>query len=367
MKDIRLMNPAAWTNAIIYCKSVNVCGIKVISRVNDNGDGLNFDGCQDVTVSNCIFDNSDDSICLQASSKEYPCRNITITNCIMTSKWAAIRIGLLSIGDFYDVTVDNCVFHDVTDAGLKIQMNEGGRMENFVFSNLVMKEVTRAVLMTFNNFTVFVDGPTKSAPMQSMKNFSFNNFRVETKLIRKDDVKPLILITGLPGHNIENLTFSNISMTGPGGGTVSDGNLRSIPELDGIRPEFFQFGKVVPAYGVYARHVKGLHMDNIFMNVETPDKRPPMIFDDVEDLELSACKAFVSPDTVSMIRLQNVRNAWIYNCKPLAANEVFLQVEGGRSSGILLTNCNLQLVKKSFTCDNGASEKIIKARNNIVR
>ena len=69
----------------------------------------------------------------------------------MSSHWAGMRIGMLSIGDFYDVTVDNCVFHNITDAALKIQMLEGGRMENFIFSNLIMREVTRAVLMTFNN------------------------------------------------------------------------------------------------------------------------------------------------------------------------------------------------------------------------
>lgn len=365
LQDIELLNPACWTVAMIYCKRINVEGITISSRVNGNGDGLDFDGCEYVTINNCVFDTSDDAICLQASSKDYPCRFFTITNCIMSSQWAGIRIGLLSIGDFYNVSVDNCVFHNIVDAGLKIQMNEGGRMENFIFSNLIMKEVTRVVLMTFNNFTVYVDGPDEPAPMQAMKNFMFSNFRVETKSVQKDDVKPLILITGLPGHMIENLTFSNFYMTGPGGGTNSDGKLRSIPELDHIRPEFFQFGKVVPAYGIYARHVKGLYLDNLVMNTETPDSRPAVICDDVIDMELSDSKASVTSDAECMIRLQNVRQAWIRNCQPLGINDAFLQVEGEESSKILLSGNDLRLSKNLFVCKNGATINVVRTLNNI--
>jgi len=67
---------------------------------NDNGDGLDFDGCQGVRVSNSAFDTSDDSICLQTSRPDRPCRDVTISNCIFVSQWAGIRIGLLSRGDF---------------------------------------------------------------------------------------------------------------------------------------------------------------------------------------------------------------------------------------------------------------------------
>jgi len=363
--NVELLNPASWTVAMIYCKRINVQGITISSRVNGNGDGLDFDSCEYVTINNSVFDTSDDSICLQSSSKDYPCRFITITNCIMNSHWAGMRIGMLSIGDFYNVTVDNCVFHNITDAALKIQMNEGGKMENFIFSNLIMKEVTRAVLMTFNNHTVYVDGPAEPAPMQTMKNFMFSNFRVETRSVRKDDVKPLILITGLPGHRIENLTFSNFNMTGPGGGTHSDGKLRSIPELDCIRPEFFQFGKVVPAYGIYARHVKGLTLDNMVMTTETPDSRPAVICDDVIDMAFSDSQASVTSDAECMIRLQNVRRAWIRNCQPLGSNETFLQVEGKESKEILLSGNDLRKCKNSFSCINGAAQDAVTTTNNI--
>ncbi len=67
---------------MLYCEGIVVDGIRVHSRVNANGDGLNVDGCPNVRVSDCTFDTSDDSICLQASRIDHPCRDVVITNCM---------------------------------------------------------------------------------------------------------------------------------------------------------------------------------------------------------------------------------------------------------------------------------------------
>jgi polygalacturonase len=117
VRDVTLVNPASWTSAWLYCEDIVVDGVRIHSRANWNGDGLDFDGCRDVRVSNCAFDTSDDSICLQASRPDRPCRDIVITNCIFVSQWAGVRIGLLSMGDFENVTVSNCVFRDITGRG----------------------------------------------------------------------------------------------------------------------------------------------------------------------------------------------------------------------------------------------------------
>ncbi|MGH8017634.1 MAG: glycosyl hydrolase family 28 protein, partial [Opitutaceae bacterium] len=125
------------------CTDIAIDGIKVLSRANINGDALNFDGCQQVRVSNSTFDNSDDCICLQTSRPDRPCRDIVVSNCHFTSRWAGMRIGLLSRGDFENVTVTNCTFRDIRNSGLKIQMGEGAAMKNMVFTNLVMKNVLK--------------------------------------------------------------------------------------------------------------------------------------------------------------------------------------------------------------------------------
>jgi polygalacturonase len=119
VNNVNIINPASWTSAWLYCDDITVTGVKIQSRVNGNGDGLDFDGCTNVRVTNCSFDNSDDCICLQTSRVDKPCRDILISNCIFSSKWAGMRIGLLSRGDFSSVSVTNCAFRNCNDSGLR--------------------------------------------------------------------------------------------------------------------------------------------------------------------------------------------------------------------------------------------------------
>ena len=71
---------------------------------------------------------------------------------------------------------DNVTLHidNIKDSGLKIQMNEGGEMKNMVFSNLVMENVPRPILMTFCQQRACVDSPRELAPMKAMHHFIFN-------------------------------------------------------------------------------------------------------------------------------------------------------------------------------------------------
>ncbi len=186
LADINIVNPAAWTSAWLYWDDITVTGIKIQSRVNWNGDGLDFDGCTNVRVSNCSFDNSDDCICLQTSRPDKPCRDIVISNCLFSTKWGGIRIGLLSRGDFSSVTVTNCTFRNIDDSGLKIQMNEGGEMKNMIFSNLVMENVPRPVFMTFCQQRACVDSPMELAPMKAMHNFIFQNMIIDNSKLNKN-------------------------------------------------------------------------------------------------------------------------------------------------------------------------------------
>lgn len=282
LRDISIINPAAWTSAWLYCDEIVVDGIRIHSRANGNGDGLDFDGCTNVRVSNSSFDTSDDSICLQASRPDKACKNVVITNCTFTSKWAGMRIGLLSRGDFESVTVSNCTFYDIQDSGLKIQMNEGGTMKNMVFSNLVMKNVPRPVFMTFCQQRACVDVPEEMYPMKYMGDMIFRGIQVDNRELDKNSA---IFITGMPGFAIENLVFSDIQLNFSGGGTKEDAartdlNEYTLDVLDGWWPEFHLVG-TLPASGLYARHVKGLILNNVVINTSNPDARPPVVLEDV--------------------------------------------------------------------------------------
>lgn len=287
LNNITLQNPAAWTSAWLYCDEISVSGIKIKSRINHNGDGLDFDGCTNVRVANCSFDTSDDSICLQTSRPDKPCKDITITNCVFTSKWAAMRIGLASRGDFNSVTVSNCTFHDIQDSGLKIQMNEGGEMKNMSFSNIVMRNVPRPIFMTFCQQRAGVDAPKEMLPMKAMHGFIFDGIIVDN---RELDVNSAIFITGMPKHDITDVQLHNVQMTTAGGGTKEDAK-REIKEytletLGNWWPEFKKVGVPIPASGIYARHINGLYVNNVHLKTVHKDERPAVVLDDVKNYKV---------------------------------------------------------------------------------
>lgn len=287
IEQVKLINPAAWTSAWIYCNEIVVNGIRIESRVNHNGDGLDFDGCTNVRVSNCSFNTSDDSICLQSSSKNKPCKDIVVTNCIFESRWAGMRIGLLSQGDFESVTVTNCTFKNIDDSGLKIQMNEGGEMKNMVFSNLVMKNVPRPIFMTFCQQRAGADTPEELFPMKAMHDFIFSNIITDNTGLDKNSA---ILITGMPGHPIENIILKDIRFLTAGGGNAEDASRQHLNEytpevLQGWWPEFRLIG-TLPASCIFIRHANGVYMDNLILSSKDQDARPPVVFDDVQNQQV---------------------------------------------------------------------------------
>ncbi|ANQ49188.1 glycoside hydrolase family 28 protein [Flammeovirga sp. MY04] len=290
MRNVNLIHPAAWTSAWINCDEIVVEGILIESRVNHNGDGLDFDGCKNVMVSNCSFDTSDDSICLQASDPERGCYDIVINNCIFESKWAGIRIGLLSRGNFERVNVSNCTFKNIQDSGLKIQMNEGGIMKNMTFSNLTMTSVPRPIFLTFCQQRACVDAHEELYPMNYMGDISFENFQIDNSMLDKNSG---IVMTGLPKGMVKNISLNNIQFTISGEGTKEDAEKTNINELTpeimkGWWPEFSLLG-TLPASGIYLRHMENVYVKDIKLTTLKEDQRPPIVSDDVSKLHVDNC------------------------------------------------------------------------------
>ena len=287
LRDLRLVNPAAWATAWLYCSDIVVDGISIRSRANVNGDGLDFDGCHNVRVSNCYFDTSDDSICLQTSKPDAGCRDVVITNCVFVSRWAGLRIGLLSRGDFENVVVTSCTFREIRDAALKIQMCEGGTMRNMSFTSLVMTDVPRPVFMTLCRQRACVDAPPGLAPIGAIENCLFSNMVVDSSMCGKDSA---IIAVGMPEKPLRDLVFRDIRFISGGGG-VKDAR-PELPDLtperlQGAWPEYQSFGKTVPSYGLYVSHVEGLTVESCAFETSETDGRPAVICDDAGQVVIS--------------------------------------------------------------------------------
>ena len=149
---------------------------------------------------------------------------------------------------------------------------------------IVMKNVPRPVFMTFCQQRACVDSPKEMYPMKSMHNFIFSHIIIDNQELDKNSA---IFISGLPGHAIENIMFTDIQMKVSGGGTPADAAKTDVKEftLDILKnwwPEFFLVG-TLPASGFFVRHVDNISLQNVQFELISEDARPLAIFNDVEN------------------------------------------------------------------------------------
>ncbi len=63
----------------------------------------------------------------------------------------------------------------------------------------------------------------------------------------------------------------------------------NVPELADEYPEPCNYG-ILPAYGLYARHVEGLRLKNVTLTAEAPDGRDAVVLDDVRDVRMTGMR-----------------------------------------------------------------------------
>ena len=361
ISKLTLQHAASWCCNLEKCKEMRIEGVHLFNRANQNNDGFDLTYCEDVTISDCHIDCGDDAIAL----KEGGIR-IVVTNCIISTRWAAFRIGPEAHGVFRDIAVSNCVVYDTYGSAIKIQEVEGGVMENISFDNLVMNHVTGPISLRLGGYLGWKNERKESLPIGVLRNIRFSNIQATVA----DNAYPLphevpafpgekkscISVTGVPGYFVENITFSGIRITFPGGGDHDDAH-RIVPELRDHYPEYHMFG-TLPAYGMYLRHAKGITLENVTFDVASPDLRPALVCDDVEDLELANFRAAGNVEE-ALLRLCDARQVYIHGCRPLGDVGLFLSVEGAASRGILLQANDLRRAAKSHALAGGAGESAV--------
>ena len=94
------------------------------------------------------------------------------------------------------------------------------------------------------------------------------------------------MITGIPGHCVENVVLEDVTISYPGGGTEKDAQ-RAVPEDIARYPEQFFFG-VLPAWGAHIRHARNVEFRNVVLKTRTSDARKKIVLDDVEGFSESS-------------------------------------------------------------------------------
>lgn len=211
IEGVTLANlPGGWGYWINDCDRVQVRGAKILANVDyPNNDGLHFNCCRDVTVSDCIVETGDDAIVVRADSTSLPaektCERVVVANCTLRSWANAIRVGWEGDGVIRDCSFSNIAIHD-SSTGICIMLpaatpgtrkdRPGTLVENILFDGIRMSGIyahpIRAVI-----------DPSTGTKVVDIRDIRFANVHA-TGL-------ELPLISGRPGNPLRRFTFSNCS------------------------------------------------------------------------------------------------------------------------------------------------------------
>ena len=305
IQDVTLKNAGAWCAHLIDCEDVLLDHVTIRSTKNPNNDGFDLDGCRRVMIRGCTIDAGDDAVCLK-STLETPCEDIFVQNCILSSTTAAVKLGTSSRSGFRNVVISDCVFRHCRMGAIKLLLVDGGILEQVLIHDIVMddvegpffvrlgdrgKEYDRAEIMNYAE-------PTAEEQKHDRKPGILRDVTMRDCFIRiRTDApdKNCMMITGIPGAQVERLTLDNLDIELPGGWTES---VPAEPAEDAARyPEQWFFG-VLPASVCFMRHAKNVTLKNLRIRRTRPDTRPPFFFKDVK--ELTAKNVTVDGELVEM-------------------------------------------------------------------
>ena len=88
-------------------------------------------------------------------------------------------------------------------------------------------------------------------------------------------------VCGLKESPLENILLKNINLKLYGGVKEFNGVVPTEPKE---YPEVYTYGRILPAKGIYFRHINGLTLNNVTVSTYNDDEREDFIFDSVKDL-----------------------------------------------------------------------------------
>jgi hypothetical protein len=359
IRNISLLDCAYHSVRVIQSQRVHLDGIYIHNRVNGNNDGFHFISAEHVTLSNCIIESQDDACAMFGS-----CKNITITNSSFSTRWSVFRFGG---GTAENITVSNCLLYEVDGCPIKFQGDPGSRFENISFSNLVLKDVTGPISISIGGR---LPPPNDKVPVVA-RNISFSNIHgtvttnppqlsesTVTSAYNPGETHSCIVLNCINDSILENISFDNIHLTFGGGGTAEDAARRDMPQIFG---EYFRLGPM-PAYGLYARNVRGLTLQNVRFQVATQDLRPALIFDHVQDSAINGLSVQGDLSAESVLRFIDSKDVLLTATRLLTSAATFLQVEGAANERITIDGGDLSKAHTPLVLKDPANANRVKVR-----
>jgi polygalacturonase len=322
--------------------------------IDTNRDGLDLDSCRNVRISNSSVNSpNDDAIVLKgthALGAARPSENLTITNCLVSGfevgslldgtykrtvqrapdrdgPTGRIKIGTESEGDFRNIVISNIVFD--TSRGLALESVDGAHIEDVAVSNITMRDVSNA--------PIFIRLGNRMRAPEGTAVGSIQRINISNLVAYNADPRYASIISGVPGHDVEDVKLSGIRILYRGGltldqvarqppdlvnafffrasGGVPPREPYDTPEREKEYPEPSMFG-ILPAYGFFIRHASGIELDHIDVSHVQEDGRPAFVLDSVLGIAFEHCNAAKAAGVPTFV-MMNAKGVSAHQCAGL--------------------------------------------------
>ena len=311
-KNVEISNLGIYnaTDLAVYfagCENVDVFGLKMRVYI----DGISPDNSKNVRIHDCDVEAGDDAIVFKSSytlNRLDICKSIHVWNCRLKSRCCAVKFGTETNGGFEDIIVENIDIRETRITGLAIESVDGAILDGITIRNVKMRNVNAPIFIhvgkrmrgpagralgkikniTLENITA--EGPYEEYDIVPWNYFSYKAGDIKqnpkafglaagfdgTKEV--DDWQMTSNICGLKESPLENITLRNVHLKLDGG--VQEYN-RNVPEEAQDYPEVYVYGRILPAKGIYFRHIDGLTLDDVTVETYREDVREDFVFENV--------------------------------------------------------------------------------------
>jgi hypothetical protein len=354
VRDLFLVNCAFHSIRVIQSKYVWMEGLHIHNRVNANNDGFHFISAENVHVNNCDIECQDDACALFGS-----CRNVTVSNSTFSTRWSVFRFGG---GNPENIAISNCIIYQTYGCPIKMQFGPESQVRNIHFSNIEMQDVTGPISINLNDRRRNA-AAGEPVPKGFLRNITFTNIRATVvaegaqypdmtfqQNYRPGETRQCVVLNAIGDAFLEDIAFHDVRIAVAGGGTAEEA-AREVPQVAG---EYFELG-TPPAYGLFARNVRGLTLNNVRFEAVKPDLRPAVVLDHVSDASISGLSAQGNTAAKSVLRFVESHDVLLTSPRVLTPAAVFLQVEGAGSQAITVDGGDISKAATAVAALAGAT------------
>lgn len=335
VEGVTLKDSAYWMQRYLGCRRLRVQNVSVFNHANLNSDGLDIDGCEDVIVSDCDLDASDDIICLKSEGAR-PCRNVAVTNCRLATHASALKLGTGSLAGFEHIAVSNCVIHRSRSqhmahalgcwqgiSAIDLGSVDGGFLRNITISNMVIEGYLNPIslhlgrrhsrdLLGGQGYGEPVEDPRPlrrhtGAGLPPIQPGSLEHVRISG--VSAYGTGPVAsVITGYEGNPVRQIQLCDLDFHLGAAGHPDD-LIESLDWHEGGYPNPLGFTRIrggvyppprwhaLPAFGLVLRYAEDIHLRDVRFHPAPGEPRPEFSFHEGvsrvtrDGIALTACSA----------------------------------------------------------------------------